>query len=206
MFNASDATRVGLAYRSPVAYTLKGNATFSGGGGTLDSGAQADLKVPESVALSAFSSVSPQWELMGAAIWTRWDRLQSLTVIRTSASALGPEGSTITTFQFKWRNTVLLAAGANYRPSEEWKIRVGIAYDPAVSNDETRTARLPDQSRVALSLGGRYTAGKNDSFDLAYSHDFIRNASINNVTAAGTLTGTFKSSADILSAQYNRRF
>jgi long-chain fatty acid transport protein len=198
LYNASETTRVGLAYRSRIAYTLMGTASASAVPGS--NGAQADLTVPESVSLSAFSAVSPRWDVMAGAIWTRWDRLQSLTVTSTSG------GVPITTLPFKWRNTTLLAVGANYKPSDAWKLRAGVAYDPAVSNDETRTARLPDQSRWVLSVGGRYTAGRNDSFDFAYSHDFIKDANINNVTAIGTLTGTFKSSADVLSAQYNHQF
>jgi len=200
MYNASDATRFGLAYRSRISYTLMGTASASAL--PISNGAQADLTVPETVALGVFSSVSPQWDVMAGATWTRWGRLQTLTVSSTSG------GATIAAFPFKWRNTVLLAAGANYKANDEWKLRLGVAYDPAVSNDETRTARLPDQSRVVLSLGGRYTAGKNDSFDFAYSHDFIKKASINNTVAGapGALVGTFDSSADVLSAQYNHQF
>jgi len=201
MFNASEATRVGLAYRSQISYKLKGNATFSGNS-AADSGAQADLTVPETASLGVFSSISPEWDLMGGATWTRWGRLQSFAITRTS------DGSTITTLPFKWRNTVLLAAGANYKPNDEWKIRFGVAYDPAVSNDETRTPKLPDQSRWVLSVGGRYKVGKDDSFDFAYSHDFIKDANINTTVAGvpGALVGSFKSSADVLSAQYNHQF
>jgi long-chain fatty acid transport protein len=200
MYNASDATRIGLAYRSKIAYWLKGSATFSGNS-ALDSGAHADLTVPENVALSAFSAVSPEWELMGTASWTRWDRLQTLAVTRT-------DGTPLTTLAFKWRNTVFLGAGANYKPSDTWKIRAGVAYDPAVSNDETRTPRLPDQRRWIVSLGASYAASKSDTLDFAYAHDFIKDASVNNAVAGvpGALVGSFKSSADVLSAQYNHRF
>ena len=119
-----------------------------------------------------------------------------------------PDGSQLTAFPFKWRSTVFLGAGANYKPSEAWKIRAGLAYDPAVSNDETRTPRLPDQRRVIVSVGARYTASRNDSLDLAYVHDFVKDASVNNTAppAPGNLVGSFKTSADVLSVQYNHQF
>lgn len=200
MFHASEATRIGLAYRSPIRYTLKGDATFSGNG-AANTGAQTDLTVPENISLNAFSAISPEWELLGTATWTRWDRLQTLAVTR-------PDGSQLTAFPFKWRNTVFLGTGANYKPSDDWKIRAGLAYDPAVSNDETRTPRLPDQRRWIVSIGARYTASKDDTFDFAYAHDFVKDASVNNTVAGapGALIGSFKSSADVLSLQYNHRF
>jgi long-chain fatty acid transport protein len=200
MFNASDLTRVGLAYRSKIVYELSGNATFSGNG-AANTPARTDLTVPETLSLSAFTALSHDWEFVGTVTWTRWGRLQTLSVTR-------PDGSQLTAFPFKWRNTVFFGAGANYKPSDAWKIRAGIAYDPAVSNDETRTPRLPDQRRWIVSAGARYAASKNDSFDLAYVHDFIKEASVNNTVAGvpGALVGSFTSSADVLSVQYNHQF
>ena len=200
MFNASEATRIGLAYRSKIMYELSGNATFSGNG-AANTPVQTDLTVPETLSLSAFTALSPDWELLGTATWTRWDRLQTLSVTR-------PDGSQLAAFPFKWRNTVFFGAGANYKPSDAWKIRAGIAYDPAVSNDDTRTPRLPDQRRWIVSAGARYAASKNDRFDVAYAHDFVKEASVDNTVAGvpGALVGSFTSSADVLSIQYNRLF
>lgn len=210
MFSPSDATRIGLAYRSPIAYKLKGNATFSAGGGALDSGAQADVTVPESVSLTSFSAVSPDWEIAATATWTRWSRLQSFDVTRTSATTAGQAaGSTVTTIQFKWRSTTFVGLGANYNYSGEWKLRGGVAYDPAVSNDETRNPRLPDQSRWILGLGGRYSPSNTSySLDLGYIHELIKTATVDNTVAGvpGALTGSFKSNADVLSVQYNQKF
>jgi len=199
---------IGLAYRSSINYTLHGTASVTAGAGVFDSGAQADLRVPENVSLNVFSAVTPQWEIMGGATWTRWSRLQTLTVVRTSASALGGVGSTVTTLPFDWSDTVLVAVGANYHPSKDWKIRFGIAYDPAASNDRTRTPRLPDQSRLLLTAGARFQPWKNGTIDLAYGHEFIKDANINTTVAGvpGALTGTFKNKADVLSFQYNHQF
>lgn len=206
--NPSNSMRIGLAYRSSINYTLDGTAIFSAGSGAFDSGARAELTVPENVSLNFFSAVTPQWDIMGGATWTRWSRLQSLTVTRTSASALGSVGSTITTLPFNWKDTVLVAAGANYNPRKDWKIRFGIAYDPAASNDRTRTPRLPDQSRLLLTAGARFQAWKNGTIDLAYGHEFIKDANINTAVAGvpGALTGTFKNKADVFSFQYNHQF
>ena len=207
MLKASDTMRIGVAYRSQIAYKLSGTASFSAGGGVFDSGAQADLKVPENASLNVFSKLSERWEVMGGATWTRWSRLQTLTVIRTSASALGGVGSVVTTLPFNWSDTVLLAVGANYKPGKDWKLRFGIAYDPAASNDATRTPRLPDQRRVVLTAGVR-TNVMGGTLDFAYAHDFVKDANINTTVPGvpGALIGTFKNKADVLSLQYNYSF
>jgi len=205
--NVGKHTRIGIAYRSSISYALEGNSTFSGGGGAFDSGARADLTVPESASVNVFHSLSDVWDLMAGATWTRWSRVGNLTVLRTSASALGTAGSTVTTLPFNWRDTVLLAIGANFKPREHWKIRFGIAYDPAVSNDTTRTPRLPDESRVSLTVGTNFPLWLG-TLDLAYAHDFVNDANINTTAAGvpGALVGSFKNSADVVSIQYNQRF
>lgn len=207
LVNVGKDTRIGVAYRSSIAHTLDGNATFSGGGGAFDSGARSDLSVPESASVNVFSTLSPTWDIMAGATWTQWSRLGTLTILRTSASALGPAGSAVTTLPFNWRDTVLLAVGTNYKPRHDWKIRLGIAYDPAVSNDITRTPRLPDESRVFLTIGTNFPLW-GGTLDLAYAHDFVKDANINNTVAGvpGALVGTFKNTADVLSLQYNIRF
>jgi long-chain fatty acid transport protein len=80
--------------------------------------------------------------------------------------------------------------------------------------DAFRTSRIPDQNRVWLSFGGQYKPSKNSAIDVAYTHLFIANATINdvqNVAAAGkangNLVGTYGSIAtNILSVQYTYGF
>lgn len=213
LFDASKDTRVGIAYRSKIHFKPSGNATFTSGAGVFDSAARTDLTVPETASVNVVTNLPPDWEVMGGATWTRWSRLQNLTVTRTTASALGPAGSVVTTLPFNWRNTVLLAAGANYKVSDAWKLRFGAAYDPAVSNDVSRTARLPDQSRVLVALGAQLKPDqggewKNWTFDFAYGHEFIKDARISNNVAGvpGTLVGKFQNNANVVSFQANYGF
>jgi len=145
---------------------------------------------------------------MAGAIWTRWSRVQTINVVRTSSSALGPAGSTVGTLPFNWSDAVLVSVGANYTPRDDWKIRFGIGYDPAAASDATRTPRLPDQSRLMVTFGARYQHTRNSSFDFAYAHEFVKHANINDSVAGlpGALVGTFRNKVDVLSLQCNCRF
>jgi long-chain fatty acid transport protein len=204
MFSPSPTTRIGAHYRSSIDYNLDGNVTFSAipvGNGA----ARADLRVPESFSLSAFSAVSPSWDVMGDITWTRWSRLQRLEIVRTN-------GTLLNTLTLRWDDTVRISIGANYKPNATWKLRFGVAYDPTPTNNVDRTPRLPDQDRFWAAIGAQYRLSKTSTLDFGYAHEFIRDASVNVPVpgfascAAGCLNGKFDNKADILSVQLNLAF
>jgi long-chain fatty acid transport protein len=208
MFNITDALRIGISYRSSIAYRLQGSADFTAGNGIFNSNIQTDLTVPENAAVNGIVPLNAKWQLMANAIWTRWSRLENLTVVRTSSSAVGRTGSIVTELPFDWKDTYFFALGAAYQLNSSWKIQMGIGHDSAASNNDTRTPRLPDQGRTEASLGARYHLSSHSTFDLAYSHDFIKDADIDTAVAGvpGHLVGTFRNSANALSGQYSYRF
>ena len=144
---------------------------------------------------------------MADATWTRWNRLQQLTVTRTTASVLGASGSTLTSLPFGWKNSVYVGVGADFHVSDTLKLRLGVGHDPAVSNDAARTPRLPDQARTTATLGLGAQVWSRGTLDLAYIHDFVQNASVDNGIPGvpGRLVGYFRVDANALSLQYNQK-
>jgi long-chain fatty acid transport protein len=200
------STRIGATYRSAIGYVLEGTVTVSGNA-AANGNIKADIKVPDSASLSLFSTLSPKWELMGDITWTGWSDLKRLDILRTTASAGGGVGSTVSTLLFNWKDTIRLSAGANYRLNEQTKLRFGVALDPTPTNDVDRTPRLPDQDRRWLAFGVQYKPSKQGIFDIGYAHEFIKDARVSTtVTGAGTLNGYFRSRADILSLQYTHTY
>ena len=207
MVKATDSTRFGASYRSRIKYSLGGDVTFTGPAGAPFSGnIDAQLTVPESASFSIFHRVNPRWELMADATWTGWDRLQQLTVVRTTASAGGPAGSTLTTLPFLWKDTWRFSAGANYIFNERIKIRLGVALDETPTNDATRSPRLPDQDRTWLAAGLQYRVPRAGVLEIGAAHEFIRDATVNNAVGASNLVGRFENKANILSLQYSQPF
>ena len=213
MFHLAPNTRVGASYRSSIKYALEGSASFSGtASALLGSGVRADLKVPASVSLSFFTTLHPNWELMGDVTWTRWSQLQQLVVIRTSATGGGsPAGSTLTTLEFLWDDVWRFAIGTNYRINDQTKIRFGVALDKTPTNDVTRTPRLPDEDRLWVAIGMQHRVSKAGLLDVGYAHEFVRDANINATQAPLTcpphcLRGKFENKADIISVQYTHSF
>jgi len=202
------ATRIGAAYRSRIKFELDGDASFSAAP-PANGKFRADLTVPETFSISIFHVLGPQWEIMGDITRTGWDSLQQLTIVRTS----GPlAGATLTTLPFHWDNTMRYSVGANYKWTDQTKLRFGVAWDESPSNDVDRTPRLPDQDRTWLAFGVQHRVSKAGVLEAGYAHEFIKDARVsNNVPgftgcAAGCLNGSFDSKVDIFSLQYSHSF
>lgn len=217
LFKASEQMRVGLAYRSSINYKLTGSANFSNRptaatvGAPLAGGIAAaypdgpvslDIKMPDSFSASVFNRMDDKWDIMADATWTGWSVFNQLNVLRAN-------GTTLSSTPENWKNTWRVAVGASHHYSEKWTSRIGVAYDQAPVSDTYRTARIPDNNRTWLSVGGQYKPGKESALDFGYAHLFVSDATINkdgSATGAGNLVGTYKNSVDIISVQYAYSF
>lgn len=205
LWQPSAATRVGLAYRSQVDYTLKGDVEFSVAS-VANGPITADATLPDSASLSLFHALSPKWELLADVTWTGWSDFKELRIVRDSGVTLGvtPEN---------WDNSYRYSVGANYHLDDRLTLRGGVAYDETPVSDAYRTARIPDESRTWLAFGAQYRLSDKSTLDFGYAHLFVKDASINKTEYANlppvtpvTLSGTYEGSVDILSAQLTLNF
>lgn len=214
ILQVTDATRVGLAYRSKVNQHLDGDVKFQRpdtGNSTVNAvlaaqtpngGVTADVTLPETFSVSAFSQVNDTWDVMADMTWTRWSRFQELKVVRDS-------GTVLQNVEENWHNTMRYSIGANYKYSDTLKLRMGVAYDEEAIPTDTRTARIPGNDRTWVALGAAWQVNPNTKLDIGYAHLFVSDAKIDDnqtSTANGRLTGEYDGSVDILSAQVTYSF
>jgi long-chain fatty acid transport protein len=222
LFKLGDDMRLGVSYRSKIEYTLEGTTTVTTAAGTVVnavSGAtEIDVTFPDMASLSVVQDFGPKWQLLGDVTWTHWSEIKTLTAVNPNA----PAGANIRDqlafdFDDAWR----LSLGLNYRSSERWMWRGGIAWDQSpVQDAESRTVRLPDEDRYWLALGAKWNATKRLALDFGYAHLFIDDPEVNftrsqlsptgsGAPAAGTSTtvrGEYDSSVDIFSVQLTYTF
>src|SRR5712691_3507981 len=205
MFQLAPDTRLGVSYRSSVKYHVTGTVAFSNvpavvAAGFPDGNVNLDITMPDSASVALQHKLDSKWTLLGDVTRTGWSKIKELKIVRDS-------GATLSTTPENFKNTWRVGAGAIYRYDDAWSIKTGLAYDQTPVNDTDRTARLPDQKRIWLSVGGQYRLSRDGTLDFGYAHLFIKNASINqNPGTAIQLTGTYKGSIDILGVQYAHRF
>jgi long-chain fatty acid transport protein len=205
IYQATADTRIGIAYRSKVEQHLDGDAKFRRPAGipfaaAPDGDVKADVSLPASLSLSAFSHLNDKWELLCDITWTRWSQFERLAIYRNSGALLSetPEN---------WDNTMRYSVGVNYLYSDAIKLRAGLAYDEEAISDKFRTARIPGNDRKWVSLGASYVMSPASKFDVGYTHLFMSDASIDdNQITSGRLRGDYEGNVDILSMQYTHNF
>lgn len=216
LYQPSNATRIGVAYRDAIKQAIRGHATFTRSAAfnallnvaaptlftpTTDA---ADIELPASAAVSIAQQLNPQLELLADITWTQWSALQELRV--TYGNVAQP--ATVTTEN--WDDTLRYAIGLSYKLDDRIKLRTGLAYDQSPVPDVThRTPRIPDNDRTWLALGMSYASNEHLSYDVAYAHLFVHDTAIDNTTEGSirhNLQGTYQVGIDILSAQLNYRF
>jgi long-chain fatty acid transport protein len=131
--------------------------------------------------------------------WTGWSSFKQVKVVDANNSAIS---NTIE----NWKDTYRLSVGATHHYSDQWSARVGLAYDQAPVSDAYRTARIPDNDRAWLALGGQYKPTAASAIDFGYAHLFVKDAAINSQSPAPALVGTYKNKVDIISVQYTQNF
>jgi long-chain fatty acid transport protein len=209
--------RLGASYRSELHHELEGNVDFtldSAGIGTILSGATGafvDTKGRAKVTLPAVASfgvaydVTPQLSLMGEFDYTWWSSFDELRV--KFANPFQPDNFQI----YDYKNTYFASLGLRYRPSTDWVLRAGVAFDQSPTRDATRDPRIPDADRkwVAFSVGYRLT--ERSEIELGYARLMFPNepialfASTPGNDVRGNLIGTTSADADVITLQLTFR-
>lgn len=230
LWQINSSNRIGVAWRSDIQYNLSGNVEFTNPAlpsgipapllptvqalaagvnakALYNGGIASDIKVPGTANISWFGTLNDKWDLMADAQWTHWSTLQYLTFNRTDGSTV-PLASTPLFFRDTWR----FAVGANYKYSDAWMFRMGVAYDQSPVQDADRTPRLPDNDRTWLSGGVQYKYGKDWKFDVGATYIWVKDGTINvagndpatntpSIPAYGLINGSYNNNVVIFSAQ-----
>ena len=225
LWNVSSDTRFGVAYRSRVKHTLDGHDSFANVPTAFQTqptfqgqGVSADFTSPQLLSLSYFHQVDEKWSIYADYSYAGWNSFDSLDIhFKTSGDdVIVDEGLS---------NASRYSFGADYRYSDDWTFRSGLALDkspvpdPTAASDTTpnnlnasRTARLPDGDRKWIAFGATWRTSEHSQWDVGYAHLFLGKSlaydQLNNVggKAADHIVGTFKADADILGISYRYKF
>ena len=219
LIDIDEKSRLGISYRSAIKHNVSGDSTYNldpvlqgvadaassafGYKILQNSALEATAQLPETFSVSFASDLNDQWTVLADWTWTGWSGLDVITIIETGGVP-GQEK----TLNLAYQNVNRYSIGANFKPNDKWIYRGGIALDETpIRSPELTTARIPGNDRTWLSLGLGYQPSTTWSFDVGYSHLFISDTDINNGppenegSSGATLTGSYESSVDILSAQ-----
>lgn len=211
LYQFSADTRAGIAYRSAISHTIRGDADFSGvpsfnpTGRFLDTGVRADVTTPDTLSISFRRAFTREIAAMADITWTNWSKLQELR-IRFDNPA---ETDQVTTF--RWEDTLRYSLGAAYSPGA-WVFRAGVAYDESpVPGAADASPRVPDSDRFWIAGGAGYRISDSVSIDFGFAHLFLKETEILKSVSVedrfrGALAGSYRSNVDIASAELSWKF
>jgi long-chain fatty acid transport protein len=207
LVQATDRTRLGLTYHSKVDYKLDGNTkgrninplpipglpAFN-----FKADASLDITTPESVDLSFTHELNDRWTLYGGSTWTRWSRLENITVENSGSATATRLGLGTITEEQNWHDTWAHAIGAAYKLNKQWTLRTGFSVDQSPTNNHDRSPRIPSGDRRIFSLGAGYSPTDNITVDFAYSYLKEESTDVNVGSATsskGAYSATYHNSA-----------
>ena len=194
LYEFTDSTRVGVGYRSEINHKLKGKMTSSVSPSfplfnTLNQKISAKLTTPAMLSMGVYHDVNEKWAVMAEYQRVFWSSFQNLTFKSQNG------GYTISNVKENWRDTNFYSIGTSYMLDNQWKLRLGLAYDQSAVRYAHRTPRIPDSDRIWYSAGLGYQYNENLSFDIGYTYIQAHKAKMN--------TAVTKNSGYNVSADYS---
>lgn len=115
------------------------------------------------ISFGAYHQINDKWAVMAEYQRVFWSSFQDLNIY-------GDEYPFESKTKEKWRDTNFFALGASYQIDNQWKLRMGTAYDQSAVRVEHRTPRIPDSDRIWLSGGLNYQYNEHLTFDATYTY------------------------------------
>lgn len=175
LWEPTNSTTVGIAYQHGYELDIQGVATVNGVGSTA---ANAKGQLPATVSLGVTQELFDGFRLMGEAQWQRWSVFDRLDIVAPGFALVQRDVQ-------NYDDAFFFAGGAEFDVFSGLTVRAGAAYDqtptnsgitsgvfpPAVNPLATnRTARVPDEDRLWLSVGATYNVNDHMSLDIGYSY------------------------------------
>lgn len=201
-------------YRAKINHHINGDAYF-----TMPASVQYVLSQPGvpplfqntaasgDVATPAVASFSYWHKTLGPVSWgaelswTGWSSFKQLAI-----SFANPAQPNINQY-YGWKNTWFGSVGMDYKLSDTWTLRGGLAYDQSPTRNFSRDPRLPDATRRWITVGAGWSPTPQLALNVGYAHLFINNGGINDVSATGDhLVGDFSNSGDLLGISMQYKF
>jgi long-chain fatty acid transport protein len=211
-FTPTPTTTIGIGYRSFMNQKIEGTLVLAPPLGAFSTLAEATVDLPDVVSLGIRQRMNPQLTLLGTVEWTNWSRLGTTDVLRASGGPATVLGNPVR-LPFQYDDGWLFSVGAEYQWSDRLTLRSGIGYELSPVSDRVRIPVIPDNDKFWLSIGASWAVWKGFSFDVAYSHLWVKDPSINITATSGNpwfdgvaYVGDVNAHVDILSIALRYRW
>ncbi|MED7793101.1 outer membrane protein transport protein [Klebsiella aerogenes] len=167
LMQLTDQTRAGLTWNSKTDYdfSVKGKARFPNLPNVEYSlPLSAQVRAPQQIMMSLVHDINRQWSVMGDLGWQDWSQFGAPQVT-VAGQALDKTS--------RMKDTWHTALGVQYRPTPDWRLNAGVAFDSSPYRDQSDVAMtLPTGDEWRFGTGAQYqiTPASNIGFAVEYLH------------------------------------
>lgn len=198
LYEFDPCTRIGMQYLTEVHLNFRSHAHFSNIGpvlsnileftGVAGSSVNLNLRVPQSVIVSAYHTFNPDWSLMADFGWQQWSRFQ-----RVEVTLANVDGSSFR-FNPRYKDTWHAALGAEWHFNDCLTFSGGVAYDSSAVSNANRPLSFPVGKQWRFGTGARWYFWDNLIFDFCSELLWAGTlkADVDRGSLAGHVSGKFK--------------
>lgn len=163
----TERTQAGITWTSKTDYTfnIDGKARLpTQPARELTLPIAAQVRAPQQIMFSLVHDFTPQWSVMGDLGWQDWSQF--------GAPQVQVNGQSIDKTS-RMKDTWHTAVGVQYRPTEQWRLNAGVAFDSSPYRDQHDVAMtLPTGDEWRFGTGAQYqlTPASNVGVAVEYLH------------------------------------
>ncbi|KFD20756.1 OmpP1/FadL family transporter [Yokenella regensburgei] len=167
LMQLTEQTRAGVAWNSKTDYdfNVNGKARFpSLPDVEYNLPISAQVRAPQQLMLSLVHDINTQWSVMGDLGWQDWSQF--------GAPQITVSGDTLDKSN-RMKDTWHTALGVQYRPTQQWRLNAGVAFDSSPYRNQSDVAMtLPTGDEWRFGTGAQYqlTPASNIGFAVEYLH------------------------------------
>lgn len=199
LYECTSYLRLGLQYISKVRLQFNSKLDLFGLGptlkarlaeaGVLNSKVLLNIDVPQCVMFSAYCDLNSRLALMGNLGWQEWSDFQFATIVLANADGTG------LTQQTKYKDTWHAAIGVKFRPTCDWALTAGFAYDSSAVSAVNRPLNFPIGRQWRYGTGIEWQYCPTLALGLQYEFQWQGNLAVdvNKGELAGHVVGKYHS-------------
>lgn len=167
LMELTEQTRAGITWTSKTEYNfnIDAKARFPNLPNVeYDLPISAQVRAPQQIMLSLVQDLDKEWSVMGDLGWQDWSQFGSPQI-----TIAGQENQKQNRLKDSWH----AALGGQYRPTDQWRLNAGVAFDSTVYKSQSDVAlTLPTGDEWRFATGAQYqmTPQSNIGFAVSYLH------------------------------------
>lgn len=165
LMQLTEQTRLGIAWTSKTEYDfdIDGKARLPNLANVeYELPVSAQVRAPQQIMLSLVHDINKRWSVMGDLGWQDWSQFGAPQI-----AVVGQELEKNSRLKDSWHT----ALGVQYRPTEQWRLNAGVAFDSTVYDSQSNVAlTLPTGDEWRFATGAQYQITPQSNIGVAVSY------------------------------------